>query len=153
MHKELPVRIAHRIQGFRSLPFIVGCNPTILDLVSESKYLITQGSPVSVPNRPFFPSAMLQLILQVDRGEGMELEELIELFVMRLKATVVLFLQHELYIRAFHILSGFPPIHNNEEEAAYSRLLRNLLDDHKHVVTQLAAGFKECRKHIQVNMR
>ncbi len=28
-------------------------------------------------------------------------------------------------------------------------MLRNLLDDHKHVVTQLAAGFKESRKHIQ----
>jgi [3-methyl-2-oxobutanoate dehydrogenase (acetyl-transferring)] kinase len=41
-------------------------------------------------------------------------------------------------------------IRTPEDEAAYSRLLRNLLDDHTHVVTQLAAGFKECRKHIQV---
>ncbi|XP_044278513.1 3-methyl-2-oxobutanoate dehydrogenase [lipoamide] kinase, mitochondrial [Varanus komodoensis] len=30
LHHELPVRIAHRIKGFRSLPFIIGCNPTIL---------------------------------------------------------------------------------------------------------------------------
>ncbi|XP_032184147.1 3-methyl-2-oxobutanoate dehydrogenase [lipoamide] kinase, mitochondrial isoform X2 [Mustela erminea] len=30
LHQELPVRIAHRIKGFRSLPFIIGCNPTIL---------------------------------------------------------------------------------------------------------------------------
>jgi hypothetical protein len=28
------VRIAHRIKGFRSLPFIIGCNPTILQVVS-----------------------------------------------------------------------------------------------------------------------
>lgn len=35
LHKELPVRIAHRIAGFRSLPFIVGCNPTILAVVSS----------------------------------------------------------------------------------------------------------------------
>ena len=34
LHKELPVRIAHRIAGFRGLPFIVGCNPTILAVVS-----------------------------------------------------------------------------------------------------------------------
>lgn len=34
LHKELPVRIAHRIKGFRSLPFIIGCNPTILQVVS-----------------------------------------------------------------------------------------------------------------------
>ncbi|MEQ2289487.1 hypothetical protein AMECASPLE_033494 [Ameca splendens] len=32
LHKELPVRIAHRIKGFRSLPFIIGCNPTILQV-------------------------------------------------------------------------------------------------------------------------
>lgn len=30
LHHELPVRLAHRIAGFRSLPFIVGCNPSIL---------------------------------------------------------------------------------------------------------------------------
>lgn len=37
LHKELPVRIAHRIRGFRGLPFIVGCNPTILKVVSALK--------------------------------------------------------------------------------------------------------------------
>ena len=52
LHKELPVRIAHRVLGFRQLPFIVGCNPTILSV-------------------------------------------------------------HELYIRAFNILSQFPPITGN----------------------------------------
>jgi len=30
LHRELPIRIAKRIIGFRRLPFIVGCNPTIL---------------------------------------------------------------------------------------------------------------------------
>ncbi|XP_014749542.1 PREDICTED: 3-methyl-2-oxobutanoate dehydrogenase [lipoamide] kinase, mitochondrial [Sturnus vulgaris] len=30
LQQELPVRIAHRIKGFRNLPFIIGCNPTIL---------------------------------------------------------------------------------------------------------------------------
>jgi len=88
LHKELPVRIAHRIAGFRGLPFIVGCNPTILAV-------------------------------------------------------------HELYIRAFHLLSEFPPVHNFEEEAGYSGLLRDLLQDHSDVVTMLAEGFKECRKHIK----
>lgn len=88
LHKELPVRIAHRIKGFRSLPFIIGCNPTILHV-------------------------------------------------------------HELYIRAFQKLSEFPPITDHEVESQYCKLLRQLLDDHKDVVTQLAEGLRESRKHIQ----
>jgi len=32
LHKELPIRVAHRIVNFRSLPFIIGCNPTILSV-------------------------------------------------------------------------------------------------------------------------
>ncbi|XP_059828997.1 3-methyl-2-oxobutanoate dehydrogenase [lipoamide] kinase, mitochondrial isoform X4 [Hypanus sabinus] len=88
LYKELPVRIAHRIKGFRSLPFIIGCNPTILQV-------------------------------------------------------------HELYIRAFQMLSDFPPITNTKTETRYGKMVRQLLDDHKDVVTMLAEGFKECRKHIQ----
>ncbi|CAM4535599.1 unnamed protein product [Leuciscus chuanchicus] len=71
LHKELPVRIAHRIKGFRSLPFIIGCNPTILQVIKDQ-----------------------------------------------------------------------------ETEARYSKLVKLLLDDHKDVVTMLAEGFRECRKHI-----
>ncbi|XP_036392816.1 3-methyl-2-oxobutanoate dehydrogenase [lipoamide] kinase, mitochondrial-like isoform X2 [Megalops cyprinoides] len=88
LQKELPVRIAHRIKGFRSLPFIIGCNPTILQV-------------------------------------------------------------HELYIRAYHMLSDFPPIKDRETEAQYSKLVQQLLDDHKDVVTMLAQGLRESRKHIQ----
>ncbi|CAG0884418.1 unnamed protein product [Darwinula stevensoni] len=32
LQRELPVRIAHRIAGFRTLPFVIGCNPTILSV-------------------------------------------------------------------------------------------------------------------------
>uniref|UniRef100_A0A8B9Z0A6 Protein-serine/threonine kinase n=1 Tax=Buteo japonicus TaxID=224669 RepID=A0A8B9Z0A6_9AVES len=74
LQQELPVRIAHRIKGFRSLPFIIGCNPTILHV-------------------------------------------------------------HELYIRAFQKLSEFPPIQAQGDEARYCALLRQLLEDHKDVVT------------------
>ncbi|XP_048252445.1 3-methyl-2-oxobutanoate dehydrogenase [lipoamide] kinase, mitochondrial-like [Haliotis rufescens] len=88
LHKELPVRIAHRIAGFRGLPFIVGCNPTILQV-------------------------------------------------------------HELYIRAFHILSEMMPITGMKSDEHFSETLRNLLDDHKNNVTLLAEGFAECRKHIK----
>ena len=28
----MPIRIAHRIAGIRNLPFIVGCNPSILSI-------------------------------------------------------------------------------------------------------------------------
>ncbi|CAI5642806.1 unnamed protein product [Oreochromis niloticus] len=91
LHKELPVRIAHRIKGFRSLPFIIGCNPTILQV-------------------------------------------------------------HELYIRAYHMLSDFPEIKDQDVEARFCKLVRQLLDDHKDVVTMLAQGFRECRRHIQDEM-
>ncbi|XP_078061502.1 branched-chain alpha-ketoacid dehydrogenase kinase-like isoform X1 [Mustelus asterias] len=86
--KELPVRIAHRIKSIRNLPFIMGCNPTILQV-------------------------------------------------------------HELYIRAFQKLSEFPPIKNSEVEGQYCRLLQQLLDDHKDVVTLLAEGFRESRRHVK----
>ncbi|KAK8745703.1 hypothetical protein OTU49_000332 [Cherax quadricarinatus] len=88
LQKELPVRIAKRVVAFRSLPFIVGCNPIILGV-------------------------------------------------------------HELYIRAFNILNNFAPITSRQDEINYSRKLGELLDDHKDVVTQLAAGFRECRRHIE----
>ena len=87
--RELPIRISHRIEGFRNLPFIVGCNPTILAV-------------------------------------------------------------HELYIRSFHILNDFPEILTAADEERFSHLLRELLDDHKDVVSQLAAGFRESRKYIKV---
>ncbi|XP_048476876.1 3-methyl-2-oxobutanoate dehydrogenase [lipoamide] kinase, mitochondrial-like [Rhincodon typus] len=86
--KELPVRIAHRIKSIRNLPFILGCNPTILQV-------------------------------------------------------------HELYIRAFQKLSEFPPIENREIEGLYCQLLQQLLDDHKDVVTLLAEGFRESRRHVK----
>ncbi|KAL4224330.1 hypothetical protein ACF0H5_017785 [Mactra antiquata] len=88
LHKELPVRIAHRIAGFRGLPFIVGCNP---------------------------------IINQV----------------------------HEMYINAFQLLTEFPAVESLEDEENYSDLLRNLLDTHGDVVTLMAEGFSECRKHIK----
>nr|XP_023414748.1 LOW QUALITY PROTEIN: 3-methyl-2-oxobutanoate dehydrogenase [lipoamide] kinase, mitochondrial [Loxodonta africana] len=88
LQQELPVRIAHRIKGFRSLPFIIGCNPTILQV-------------------------------------------------------------HELYIRAFQKLTDFPPIKDQTEDAQYCQLVRQLLDDHKDVVTHLAEGLRESRKHIE----
>uniref|UniRef100_A0A8C6R8P5 Protein-serine/threonine kinase n=1 Tax=Nannospalax galili TaxID=1026970 RepID=A0A8C6R8P5_NANGA len=88
LQQELPVRIAHRIKGFRSLPFIIGCNPTILHV-------------------------------------------------------------HELYIRAFQKLTDFPQIKDQADEAQYCQLVRQLLDDHKDVVTLLAEGLRESRKHIE----
>jgi len=88
LRREMPIRISHRIAGIRSLPFIVGCNPTILAV-------------------------------------------------------------HELYIRSFHMLNEFPEILTPADEENFSQLLRQLLDDHKDVVSQLASGFKECRKHLK----
>ena len=57
---------------------------------------------------------------------------------------------HELYIRSFHMLNEFPEILTESDQENFSHLLRQLLDDHKDVVSQLASGFKECRKHMKV---
>ncbi|XP_057252931.1 3-methyl-2-oxobutanoate dehydrogenase [lipoamide] kinase, mitochondrial-like [Pezoporus wallicus] len=35
LQQELPIRIAHRIRAFRGLPFGVGCNPTLLHVVTR----------------------------------------------------------------------------------------------------------------------
>jgi len=32
LHKDLPIRFAHRIDDFRNLPFVVACNPLLLEL-------------------------------------------------------------------------------------------------------------------------
>ncbi|XP_043574692.1 3-methyl-2-oxobutanoate dehydrogenase [lipoamide] kinase, mitochondrial isoform X3 [Chiloscyllium plagiosum] len=56
---------------------------------------------------------------------------------------------HELYIRAFQVLSDFPPITDSKTESQYCKMIRQLLDDHKDVVTMLAEGFRECRKYVQ----
>ncbi|CAF2630780.1 unnamed protein product [Rotaria sp. Silwood2] len=32
LHKDLPIRFAHRINDFRNLPFVVACNPLLLEL-------------------------------------------------------------------------------------------------------------------------
>ena len=37
-----------------------------------------------------------------------------------------------------------------ESETKYTEILRGLMDDHRDVITLLAEGFKETRKHIQV---
>lgn len=44
----------------------------------------------------------------------------------------------------------FCQIKDQEMEARYSKLVQQLLDDHKDVVTLLAEGFRESRRHIQV---
>lgn len=46
-----------------------------------------------------------------------------------------------------------PPgqIKDQDVDARFCKLVQQLLDDHKDVVTMLAQGFRECRRHIQVN--
>lgn len=58
-----------------------------------------------------------------------------------------------MYIKAFHILNDIPPIEDMKDEAEYSQVLENLLEDFKNVVTQLAEGFRVCRKHISVSIQ
>ena len=49
LQKELPVRVAHRIAGFRRLPFIVAINPILLsvhELYLRTFKLLIQSEPV-----------------------------------------------------------------------------------------------------------
>ena len=39
-----------------------------------------------------------------------------------------------------------------DDEENLSKTLRDLLDDHRNVITMLAEGFLECRKHIKVGI-
>lgn len=41
-------------------------------------------------------------------------------------------------------------IKDQDVEARFCKLVQQLLDDHKDVVTMLAQGFRECRRHVQV---
>ncbi|CAF1182096.1 unnamed protein product [Didymodactylos carnosus] len=43
LHKDLPIRLAHRIDDFRNLPFVVACNPRLLELIKtlEQEKLFT----------------------------------------------------------------------------------------------------------------
>jgi len=55
---------------------------------------------------------------------------------------------HELYIRAFNILHAYELIETREQEMKFSVKLQELLEDHKDVVSKLAEGFRDCRRHI-----
>lgn len=50
------------------------------------------------------------------------------------------------------LFNDFLQINTRDHEIGYSELLRELLDAHKNVVTMLAEGFRECRKHIHVSL-
>lgn len=39
-----------------------------------------------------------------------------------------------------------------DDEGRYSHLVTGLLDDHQHVVTNLAEGFQQCQNHISVSV-
>ena len=48
------------------------------------------------------------------------------------------------------MVNDFPEIKSKEDEERYSQVLKDLLEDHKDVVSQLASGFRECKKHFEV---
>ncbi|XP_065715615.1 branched-chain alpha-ketoacid dehydrogenase kinase isoform X1 [Patagioenas fasciata] len=145
LQQELPVRIAHRIQGFRGLPFIIGCNPTILhvhELYIRAFQKLSDFPRVSVtrcprvtltlspcvhvsPLSPPAPSSR-QPCVPAPRGGG------------------VTSCPH-----VPGVSPRCPQIQGTADEARFCALLRELLDDHKDVVTLLAEGLRECRRHIR----
>lgn len=77
LHRELPIRIAHRVVEFRTLPFIVGTNPNIRQV-------------------------------------------------------------HDLYRKSFYILSEVPRVQTLEDEQNYSKLLLQIMENLRDVVSMLA---------------
>ncbi|XP_031553211.1 3-methyl-2-oxobutanoate dehydrogenase [lipoamide] kinase, mitochondrial-like [Actinia tenebrosa] len=55
---------------------------------------------------------------------------------------------YQLYLRAFNMVTKFPKVEKLETEDRYSQMVTGLLVDHQNVVTNLAEGFQECKKHI-----
>lgn len=54
--------------------------------------------------------------------------------------------------RLMLLLDLWLQIEDQDVEARFCKLVQQLLDDHKDVVTMLAQGFKECRKHMTVTL-
>lgn len=63
------MRIAHRIKGFRSLPFIIGCNPTILHVVRWPQGGV--GFPSREDLRSVCPPPMGQMGRRNQSGRGL----------------------------------------------------------------------------------
>lgn len=66
LHHELPVRLAKRIIGFRYLPFIIGCNPTILslhDMYIHSFKVVSQVPPIETAKDENEFSKKLRILL------------------------------------------------------------------------------------------
>ncbi|XP_046841642.1 3-methyl-2-oxobutanoate dehydrogenase [lipoamide] kinase, mitochondrial-like [Xenia sp. Carnegie-2017] len=55
---------------------------------------------------------------------------------------------YELYIRSFNLLSGQPKIKDLPSERKFSKMVKTLLNNHRHVVTSLARGFKDCKHQV-----
>uniref|UniRef100_A0A667HZH7 Protein-serine/threonine kinase n=1 Tax=Lynx canadensis TaxID=61383 RepID=A0A667HZH7_LYNCA len=193
LQQELPVRIAHRIKGFRSLPFIIGCNPTILHVVrwSQGAWVSLEGTLDHCAHCPRGILGDGTRVAETCLPKGFRAIEDSDPSLQRPKLNIhgglkghdgslnqvnwggwqspwvsmggcslpsahnipvnshTSSLQHELYIRAFQKLTDFPPIKDQADEARYCQLVRQLLDDHKDVVTLLAEGLRESRKHIE----
>ena len=54
-----------------------------------------------------------------------------------------------MYVRAFEKLWRIKPVENAEDERTYCQLLRQLLHEHRNVVTYLAEGFDETSNHLK----
>jgi len=55
---------------------------------------------------------------------------------------------YQLYVTSFQELAGFRPISSLEDEAAFTRLLTRLVENHKDVIPTLSKGMLECKKFL-----
>jgi len=77
LHKELPVRVAHRVAAFRFLPFIVGCNPIILavhELYIGTFYLLSEFPSVTESNEKEF-AKLIRILLDDHKDVVTQLSE------------------------------------------------------------------------------
>ena len=121
--------VAHRIAEIRSLPFIVGCNPFILSI--HELYI-----------RAF------HILNEIQSGEktGWQLTSILNFLVVNISWSLKL-----TFICSNSKISTVSNLGKCTDCFFHFQVLRELLDDHKDVVSYLAQGFKECRKHIKVS--
>ena len=124
LRKDLPIRFAHRIDDFRNLPFVVACNPLLLELV-----------------RTHIAAAHAQLDSRSARAIHQNLPH----------ASLVSAGKRSLRARCTRTITCLLKIKTLDQEKAFTELLENTLNCSSDTLPLLAEGFRESKRHIKVS--
>ena len=125
LRTDLPIRFAHRIDDFRNLPFVVACNPLLLELVRTN----TQSPPLT----------LLSILVQHER--------FIKIFHTLHSFPPV---SDRYRVRRTRSITLPLKIKTLDQEKAFTELLQNTLNCSSDTLPLLAEGFRESKRHIKV---